>query len=83
MFCPICKDVDCKVTDSRLIGGDRRRRYLCPECGKRFSTREIYDDSAFGENRTKSGIKKMILGIECEINYVRQKIGGDQRCLTF
>lgn len=66
MLCPICNlAADC--VDSRQIGSDRRRRYLCHSCGKRFSTREIYDDSAFGDKRTSCQRKTTILGIDCEV----------------
>lgn len=42
MHCPFCRHQDSKVSDSRTSddGSSIRRRRLCPECGKRFSTIE-------------------------------------------
>ncbi|MGL5828762.1 MAG: transcriptional regulator NrdR [Angustibacter sp.] len=42
MHCPFCKFHDSRVIDSRVSddGGSIRRRRLCPECSRRFSTLE-------------------------------------------
>ncbi len=47
MKCPFCSYVDSKVIDSRP-GADNttiRRRRLCPNCGKRFTTYESFEVS--------------------------------------
>ena len=45
MKCPYCGHPDSKVTDSRLSkdGTVTRRRRECPECEKRFTTREYVE----------------------------------------
>ncbi|GMA39257.1 transcriptional regulator NrdR [Mobilicoccus caccae] len=42
MHCPFCRNTDSRVVDSRLVddGLVIRRRRLCPECGRRFTTTE-------------------------------------------
>lgn len=42
MHCPYCRNSDSRVLDSRTTddGGTVRRRRMCPECGRRFSTLE-------------------------------------------
>ena len=42
MYCPFCRNPDSRVVDSRLTddGSAIRRRRLCPECGRRFTTLE-------------------------------------------
>lgn len=40
MFCPNC-DRECLVVDTRQIEWYRRRRYRCPKCGTRYTTREV------------------------------------------
>ena len=42
MHCPFCRHSDTKVLDSRVAedGGQIRRRRVCQECGKRFTTVE-------------------------------------------
>lgn len=42
MICPFCRYADSRVVDSRSTddGTSIRRRRLCPECGRRFSTIE-------------------------------------------
>ena len=54
MKCPYCHSTNTKVLDSRTTEDDTaiRRRRLCEDCGKRFSTYERY------ENITLMVIKK-------------------------
>ena len=62
MLCPNC-NIDSPVVDTRLVGGSRKRRYKCPQCGERFTTIEVYDDS-----RIKKAVKpweETIEGIKC------------------
>ncbi len=42
MRCPYCNNIDTKVNDSRSIDEGRtiKRRRICEECGKRFTTHE-------------------------------------------
>ncbi len=42
MYCPSCKENQNKVIDSRLTEGGAaiRRRRVCSECGRRFTTKE-------------------------------------------
>jgi transcriptional repressor NrdR len=46
MKCPFCSNLTNKVIDSRLSkdGDSVRRRRVCLECGKRFTTRERLED---------------------------------------
>lgn len=47
MRCPYCNSTNTRVVDSRSTDDDRaiRRRRLCEDCDKRFSTYERYEDS--------------------------------------
>lgn len=40
MICPNCKSEQTKTIDSRQFDSYRRRRYVCIECGERFTTKE-------------------------------------------
>lgn len=45
MKCPFCGYEDSRVVDSRSVdgGGSIRRRRECPQCGRRFTTYEKYE----------------------------------------
>ena len=47
MKCPFCSYPDSRVIDSRAVenGGSIRRRRECPECGRRFTTYEKYEET--------------------------------------
>lgn len=47
MRCPYCDSKNTRVLDSRSTDDDRaiRRRRLCEDCDRRFSTYERYEDS--------------------------------------
>ncbi len=47
MKCPFCSYRDSRVIDSRSVeeGNSIRRRRECPECGKRFTTYEKYEEA--------------------------------------
>lgn len=47
MKCPFCSYGDSRVVDSRSIDGGTsiRRRRECPECGRRFTTYEKYEET--------------------------------------
>lgn len=47
MKCPFCSYADSRVIDSRSVdnGTSIRRRRECPECGRRFTTYEKYEDT--------------------------------------
>lgn len=73
MHCPHCRNTDTRVLDSRVSddGGQIRRRRVCQECQKRFSTVElmqltIMKRSGAGEpfNRDKAvqGVRKACKG---------------------
>lgn len=40
MLCPYCNNPDSKVTDSRSVGEEVKRRRECVRCGYRFTTKE-------------------------------------------
>lgn len=46
MLCPSCSTNDNKVIDSRLTEGGRavRRRRVCQDCGRRFTTKERLEE---------------------------------------
>ncbi len=46
MICPSCTENDNKVIDSRLTEGGKaiRRRRVCQECGRRFTTKERIEE---------------------------------------
>ena len=44
MTCPKCGSENTGCIDSRSGKRKRRRRYVCKNCGERFSTYEIYAD---------------------------------------
>lgn len=47
MKCPFCSYHDSRVVDSRSVeeGNSIRRRRECPQCGKRFTTYEKYEEA--------------------------------------
>ena len=47
MKCPFCSSEDSSVIDSRKVEGgvSIRRRRECPECGRRFTTYERYEEA--------------------------------------
>ena len=47
MKCPFCSYADSRVIDSRSVdnGTSLRRRRECPECGRRFTTYEKYEET--------------------------------------
>ena len=47
MKCPFCSHRDSRVVDSRSVedGSSIRRRRECPECGRRFTTYEKYEET--------------------------------------
>ena len=47
MKCPFCSYRDSRVVDSRVVedGSSIRRRRECPQCGKRFTTYEKYEET--------------------------------------
>ena len=47
MKCPFCYYADSRVIDSRSVdnGTSIRRRRECPECGRRFTTYEKYEET--------------------------------------
>ena len=47
MKCPFCSYRDGRVVDSRAVedGSSIRRRRECPQCGKRFTTYEKYEET--------------------------------------
>ena len=40
MRCMYCGNPKCFVVDSRQVKWTRKRRYTCPQCGRKFSTME-------------------------------------------
>ena len=70
MRCPYCDSTNTKVLDSRSTEDDRaiRRRRLCEDCDRRFSTYERYEDSTImvvkkDETREAYDPTKLISGI--------------------
>ena len=47
MKCPFCSYRDSRVIDSRAVedGASIRRRRECPDCGRRFTTYEKYEET--------------------------------------
>lgn len=72
MRCPYCENLDTKVVDSRPTDEGRaiRRRRLCEDCGKRFTTYEKLEENiimvikkngqreSFDRNKIMNGIVK-------------------------
>ncbi|MDU2584800.1 transcriptional regulator NrdR [Anaerococcus sp.] len=70
MRCPYCDSTNTRVLDSRSTEDDRaiRRRRLCEDCDRRFSTYERYEDSTImvvkkDETREAYDTTKLISGI--------------------
>lgn len=70
MRCPYCDSTNTRVLDSRSTEDDRaiRRRRLCEDCDRRFSTYERYEDSTImvikkDETREAYDPTKLIAGI--------------------
>ncbi|WP_083701792.1 transcriptional regulator NrdR [Tersicoccus sp. Bi-70] len=73
MNCPFCRSADSRVVDSRIVdeGASIRRRRLCSNCGKRFSTLETTSLTVlkrsgvaepFSRNKVISGVRKACQG---------------------
>jgi len=73
MTCPFCRNGDSRVVDSRSMddGTAIRRRRLCPECGRRFSTVESASltvikrsgvSEPFSRSKIVSGVRKACQG---------------------
>jgi transcriptional repressor NrdR len=45
MNCPFCNEPETKVTDSRAVDNRIKRRRVCENCGKRFTTYEYAEAS--------------------------------------
>ena len=73
MNCPFCRTGDSRVVDSRATddGTSIRRRRVCPECGRRFSTVETASltvvkrsgaTEPFSRQKIASGVRKACQG---------------------
>lgn len=73
MHCPFCRNDDSRVVDSRTSddGTSIKRRRLCPECGKRFSTVETAGltvvkrsgaTEPFSRQKVSAGVRKACHG---------------------
>lgn len=73
MYCPFCRHADSRVIDSRTAddGSSIRRRRQCPNCGRRFSTVEVFSLSVvkrsgvvepFSRDKIISGVRKACQG---------------------
>lgn len=60
MRCPFCSYEDSRVIDSRSVenGASIRRRRECPECNRRFTTYEKYEESPLVVNK-KDGRREL------------------------
>ena len=60
MRCPFCNYHDSRVVDSRSVddGASIRRRRECPDCGRRFTTYEKYEETPLVVNK-KDGRREL------------------------
>ena len=60
MKCPFCSYRDSRVIDSRAVedGTSIRRRRECPDCGRRFTTYEKYEETPLGVSK-KDGRREL------------------------
>ena len=83
MNCPFCRSADSRVVDSRSTddGVAIRRRRVCPQCGRRFSTVETASltvvkrsgvTEPFSRSKIVSGVRKACQG---------RPVGEDQLAL--
>ncbi len=70
MKCPFCSYNDSRVIDSRAVenGMSIRRRRECPECGRRFTTYEKYEETPLmvskkDGRREPFDVKKLLNGL--------------------
>ena len=70
MKCPFCSYPDSRVIDSRAVenGGSIRRRRECPECGRRFTTYEKYEETPLVVSKKEGrrepfDVKKLLSGL--------------------
>ena len=56
MKCPYCNQDNTRVVDSRPVDDNNaiRRRRMCDECGRRFTTYEKVEDDSPGGNQEGS-----------------------------
>lgn len=88
MFCPFCRHPDSRVIDSRTSddGLSIRRRRMCPECGRRFSTVETASLSVikrsgvaepFSREKIVTGVRKACQGrpvTEADLALLAQRV---------
>ncbi len=88
MHCPFCRHVDSRVIDSRLAddGAAIRRRRLCPQCSRRFTTVETASLSVlkrsgitepFSRAKVLAGVRKACQGrpvTEDELALLAQRV---------
>ena len=60
MKCPFCSYRDSRVIDSRAVedGTSIRRRRECPDCGRRFTTYEKYEETPLNDSK-KDGRREL------------------------
>lgn len=63
--CPICHSTNNKITGSRFIGGQYKRRRVCNECKVRWSTYEIKVDEYLELMAREKAIRN--IGCLCEL----------------
>ena len=95
MKCPLCKEINNKVIDSRLSKNENviRRRRECIECGRRFTTYEYIEETpimiikkderreAFERNKVAAGMKRACEKRNISINVIEEFIDDLERDL--
>lgn len=93
MFCPFCRHVDSRVTDTRVSddGGQIRRRRQCPSCERKFTTVEqmrfvVMKRSGvvepFSRDKVISGVRKACKGrpvTEDQLHLLGQRVEENLR----
>jgi transcriptional regulator NrdR family protein len=59
MTCPVCNE-KLKCVESRPRNHSTYRRYMCPKCGQRYTTTELFENSEYAPPLKVSSVKKVI-----------------------
>lgn len=64
MICPNCGSDNTRCKDSRQLRENRRRRYLCSNCGDRFTTYEwVEADEQQRDKRKRARLQRIQKGL--------------------
>ena len=76
MKCPFCSSENTRVIDSRPADDNNsiRRRRLCDECGKRFTTYEYNNREQYDRSKIEAGVLRACHKRPISVNQINQLV---------